>query len=955
MQNSNLLQASTIYFQNTMDLIPLEGKRPLDNNWTDGNVVKYTKKGIERYIERGDNIGYRVKKGMLIVDVDPRNGGLASWDKLQRNFPQFQWSPITVETPSGGWHIYLNLTQLEDGSYPNIPTKSPDYPGIDFLSNGRQVVIPGSIGANGKEYTFAPSAIISGWQCPSKLVEALQTSVARGVKIEHQSDSDRELFHKKHGWGVLDAAELAGLLVALAPENYREYSSFFSLIASCHFATAGTTEAMDVFAAWATQDHLYENADGQIGKHWNSLSRDGSNVGGVSITALTLIRELKGVGCEHQIKFMTTRIGSIIREDIHFDAVPPTSTGDSGSEDGSEVPGESGIGSSQVPLGADGVSARMSSADVTRLWLDKLRSLIDTSEITGRFMTELSEAAGLLPSQIETILLEIKEKTGIGLLALREDMRVRSSGVANFLTNVTENRETVTQLHIVNAVINTFGNKENFLYNQNTFWRWSGDGKWSALASAGVSKEIMNRMSIAGFPSITAGAISSVLRMIEVVIHRNPSVWDGGESGMSAVELSRAKYSIQDAPIVNMLDGEFHLGMNGQTDFDEILGLEKTASWIRKKHQPTSYKRTVLPVRTNPHNKGYENIDKPVEWHKFIDRALWCQDDGESTLRKRQLAVFIGYSMVESMPWLKKAIYLYGPPDSGKSVVMDIVGELIGGSDNSSYLSISHIGSQFAPSQLVGKLANFAGEIGVGELIADAAFKMLISGDTMMVEAKGKDGFAMQNKSVFWFAGNNLPRSRDKSSGVESRICYIPFEWTVPQEERDYALRSKLSGELDGIAKWALDIFAEEWAKDQCNCIVNAPSVGQIKIMNDWKDESDPARIWFSDCVVATMSGVHPSVDDGDGFARSQKSGDFVTIQGLYNSYKIWCRDTGHRMLTRNHLSRTIQRCVTDTAAALPPGERQTFLNNVRRGVVNNVRGWYGLYFTDIGMQGLLQ
>ena len=946
METSNLLEATDIYFQNNMDLIPLEGKKPLDNNWTDGSIVKYTKKGIERCIDRGDNVGYRVKEGMLIIDVDPRNGGLTSWDKLQKNFPQFQWGPMTVETPNGGWHIYLNLPLEEDGSYPKVPTKSLEYPGIDFLSSGKQVVIPGSLGANGKYYTFSPSAIISGWACPGKLIETLQKEGAtRGIQIEHQTPADREEFHRKHGWGVIDAPELQGLLLALAPENYREYSSFFSLIASCHFSTAGSTEALNVFIAWAIQDYLYTDAAGNLEKHWNSLTQDGSRVGGVAITALTLIHELKKVGCTHQIQFITTRIGNLLREGISFEPVIPVDTANSTDVNAGIESAQVGIGI--TPSGDSNTSAKQSTTQITRSWLNKLRSMMDTTEITGQFMTDLSEAAGLLPSQIETILLEIKEKTGIGIVSLREDMRVRSNGVADFLSNINDNRDTVTQVRIVNAVINTFGNKENFIHNQNTFWKWGGDGKWSAVMSPTIAKEIMDRMGTESFPSITAGAISSVLRMIEVVVHRDPSVWDGGESGMSLVELSRAKYSIQDAPVINMLDGEFHLAIDGQTEFDEMLGLERTASWTTKNHQPSSFKRTVLPVRTNPYNKGYENIARPVEWHKFLDRALWCEDVAESTLRKRQLAVFIVYSMVESMPWLKKAIYLYGPPDSGKSVVMDIVGELMGGNANSAYLSITHMGDRFAPSQLNGKLVNFAGEIGVGELIADAAFKMLISGDTMMVEAKGQDGFAMQNKSVFWFAGNNLPRSKDKSSGVESRMCYIPFEWSVPQEERDYSLRAKLSDELDGIGKWAMDIFAEEWVKDKCNGIVNKLSVGQLKIMNDWKDESDPSRIWFGECLVVSMDSVHLSVEDGDGFSRSQKAGNFITMQGLYNSYKYWCRETGHRMLTRNHLGRTVMRCVTDIAAALPPVDRQMFLGSVTRGVVNNTRGWYGLHLVN--------
>ena len=75
----------------------------------------------------------------LVIDVDIKNGsnGLQSWDKLKMDAEIF--TPPTVITQSGGFHIYLRKS-------PDIKVRrnNEKYPGIDFLSKGSQCVIAGT-------------------------------------------------------------------------------------------------------------------------------------------------------------------------------------------------------------------------------------------------------------------------------------------------------------------------------------------------------------------------------------------------------------------------------------------------------------------------------------------------------------------------------------------------------------------------------------------------------------------------------------------------------------------------------------------------------------------------------------------------------------------------------------------------------------------------------------------
>jgi Bifunctional DNA primase/polymerase, N-terminal len=87
--------------------------------------------------------GHRV--GLLVVDVDPRNGGLKSLTGV--HFPR---GPVVL-TPRGGWHHYFRL----DGSEA-VPTHINLLPGVDLKGEASFVVAPPTqVGKTG-HYRWAP-------------------------------------------------------------------------------------------------------------------------------------------------------------------------------------------------------------------------------------------------------------------------------------------------------------------------------------------------------------------------------------------------------------------------------------------------------------------------------------------------------------------------------------------------------------------------------------------------------------------------------------------------------------------------------------------------------------------------------------------------------------------------------------------------------------------------------
>jgi len=105
-------------------------KSPLSRGWRN---EKNDLANLELYL---GNVGWRLGPSDLIVDVDPRNGGLDSLAKLERDLDIK--IRITVATPSGGFHGYYR----KDGR--DIKKSLKAYPGIDFITYGGYVVIPKS-------------------------------------------------------------------------------------------------------------------------------------------------------------------------------------------------------------------------------------------------------------------------------------------------------------------------------------------------------------------------------------------------------------------------------------------------------------------------------------------------------------------------------------------------------------------------------------------------------------------------------------------------------------------------------------------------------------------------------------------------------------------------------------------------------------------------------------------
>ena len=147
---------------------------------------------------------------------------------------------------------------------------------------------------------------------------------------------------------------------------------------------------------------------------------------------------------------------------------------------------------------------------------------------------------------------------------------------------------------------------------------------------------------------------------------------------------------------------------------------------------------------------------KPNEF-KVPWRILHFWYNGMQPLTVKDVLEFVGYCLIRNCN-LQKAMILAGPPDQGKSKILDLIMALLGGRANISNKTMHQLNSdRFSRAHLYGKLANICADISDKRLSDIEMFKLLVTGDWIDAEFKAKDSFTFPNKAKLIFSANLPP------------------------------------------------------------------------------------------------------------------------------------------------------------------------------------------------------
>ncbi len=233
------------------------GKQPLKYDWLNDDESHAS---ILRSVGKGRNVGWVPGENEFVIDVDPRNGGDESFAKLEEVVGQII-GPC-VMTGGGGFHIYLS----KPGDV-SILAKHPSYPGIDFISQTRHVVIAGSIHPSGDAYYWENDKTPGALSDVSEKLLKLVRKTTKAVKPEHLSEER-----------TYTRRQVKELLKFIPNDSDDvDYDTWLCVGMAIHFETGGSTRGFDIWDEWSsatTKDRVKDNWE-----TWQSFKDDGGITG----------------------------------------------------------------------------------------------------------------------------------------------------------------------------------------------------------------------------------------------------------------------------------------------------------------------------------------------------------------------------------------------------------------------------------------------------------------------------------------------------------------------------------------------------------------------------------------------------------------------------------------------------------------------------------------------------
>lgn len=239
------------------------------------------------------------------------------------------------------------------------------------------------------------------------------------------------------------------------------------------------------------------------------------------------------------------------------------------------------------------------------------------------------------------------------------------------------------------------------------------------------------------------------------------------------------------------------------------------------------------------------------------------------------LQEFAGYSLTPDVKH-EIAVWMQGPPGSGKSTVLAGLQAMLGA--RAGLLGLADIErSRFALANLPGKTLVVSTEQPDNYIAASHTLNAIISGEPITVEQKFKEAVTITPRAKIIWAMNNLPRVNDANNGLMRRVKIIKFP-ILEETNRDTDLKEKIMQEGAGILNWALIGLDRLLLR------------GGFAIPKSIQDATKEFQE-KNDIPMMFLQDVNATIDLLDPNCREQS-------QTLYDRYNDWCRRNNHKPLS---------------------------------------------------------
>ena len=318
--------------------------------------------------------------------------------------------------------------------------------------------------------------------------------------------------------------------------------------------------------------------------------------------------------------------------------------------------------------------------------------------------------------------------------------------------------------------------------------------------------------------------------------------------------------------IAGIIDEKFR-GINTNSFINNVLDYIKRHSLYEFRDEWLALDKGIINTNTleivgcSP--EIVTRIKLNVAYDKDAQCPAWLTFIGECKSDLTLLQETAGYPLLPGYPF-QKAIMLLGGGGQGKSVFLKVLAEILNTANVSAASLQTLVDNRFATADLYGKLANISGDIPDMALSNTGIFKALTGDDRIRAEMKGKNPFDYWNRSKLIFSANQLPPTKDKSTGYMRRWLLIDFlrEMVTTPNPR---LSAELLAEKEGIFNWMLE-GAKRVRENGFTYTSNSDEMAKRYI-----ERSEPVTLFLKECCDEDFES-------------------FETSKSLFAVYNAWAR-----------------------------------------------------------------
>ena len=205
----------------------------------------------------------------------------------------------------------------------------------------------------------------------------------------------------------------------------------------------------------------------------------------------------------------------------------------------------------------------------------------------------------------------------------------------------------------------------------------------------------------------------------------------------------------------------------------------------------------------------YNKDAKCPNWITFLESIFLTPEGNPDQELIEFLQRAIGYSFTGETKE-QVMFFLFGNGRNGKSTFINVIQDLLGdyGRQTSSetFLKKKNDGGiNNDVARLDGARFVSAVESEEGQQLSEALVKQITGGEKMSARFPSQEYFEFTPEFKVFFTTNHKPIVKNNDEGIWRRVKLIPFTVTIPEDKIDYDLSKKLSNEMAGILRWAVE------------------------------------------------------------------------------------------------------------------------------------------------------